>query len=376
MPAAALYPLLLGACGRNVVFGQNVVLRHPHKIRIGDNVVVDDNCLLDAKGEGNAGITLGRGVFIGRNTILSCSNGDIEMADGVNIGFNCEVFSASRVTIGGGTLMAAYRDVVGGDHNFSDPTQSGARQTRTSAGISIWGRRLDWRRARSCLTASVVGERAIVGAGAVVRERRARVGGRGRRAGAGRPDNAPTRSDGVLAIVTSIPPAVEGGHLVIARASCRRAREAGHDARLIVTPDYGFGASDAILLANYRPMCARVDQVISLRYPSYACATASTCIGSRTRCARSTMISGRIPGIDLACEPGQRERPPRAHAHRRPPSAQAARDQTVHAVRDVSAPRGARFRDRCRSGLSAASTTWYRCDEYGDFVFAVSRWCR
>ena len=35
----ALYPLLLGACGRNVVFGQNVVLRHPHKIRIADNVV-------------------------------------------------------------------------------------------------------------------------------------------------------------------------------------------------------------------------------------------------------------------------------------------------------------------------------------------------
>ena len=29
----------------------NVVLRHPHKIHIGDNVVIDDNCLLDAKGE-------------------------------------------------------------------------------------------------------------------------------------------------------------------------------------------------------------------------------------------------------------------------------------------------------------------------------------
>jgi serine acetyltransferase len=44
-----LYPWLLGACGRGVVFGQNVVLRHPHKIRIGNNVVIDDNCLLDAR---------------------------------------------------------------------------------------------------------------------------------------------------------------------------------------------------------------------------------------------------------------------------------------------------------------------------------------
>ena len=57
-----LYPLLLGACGRGVVFGQNVVLRHPGKIRIGDNVVIDDNCLLDAKGDSNAGITIGSGV--------------------------------------------------------------------------------------------------------------------------------------------------------------------------------------------------------------------------------------------------------------------------------------------------------------------------
>src|SRR6187455_898223 len=92
------YPWLLGSCGRNVVFGQNVVLRHPHKIHIGDNVVIDDNCLLDAKGESNGGIHIGSRVFIGRNTILSCKNGDIHVADEVNIGFNCEVFSASRVS--------------------------------------------------------------------------------------------------------------------------------------------------------------------------------------------------------------------------------------------------------------------------------------
>src|SRR5947207_3404631 len=100
-----LYPWLLGACGRNVVFGQNVVLRHPHKIRIGDDVVVDDNCLLDAKGNTNAGITIGSGVFIGRNTILSCKNGDIDVAAGANIGFNCELFSASRVPVGRDTLL-------------------------------------------------------------------------------------------------------------------------------------------------------------------------------------------------------------------------------------------------------------------------------
>ena len=44
---------------------------------IGDNVVIDDLCCLDAKGTDNHGITIGNGVFVGRNTILSCKNGDI-----------------------------------------------------------------------------------------------------------------------------------------------------------------------------------------------------------------------------------------------------------------------------------------------------------
>src|SRR3954454_8685804 len=132
-----MFPWLLGACGRNVIFGQNVVLRHPHKIRIGDNVVIDDNCLIDAKGETNTGISIGSGVFVGRNTILSCKNGDIELADGANVGFNCEVFSASRVTIGARVLMAAYSYVIGGGHDFSDSATSVLEQSRTSAGVAI-----------------------------------------------------------------------------------------------------------------------------------------------------------------------------------------------------------------------------------------------
>jgi acetyltransferase-like isoleucine patch superfamily enzyme len=165
----ALYPLLLGSCGRNVVFGQNVVLRHPHKIHVGDNVVVDDNCLLDAKGESNRGIRIGSGVFIGRNSILSCKNGDIELADGANIGFNCEVFSASRVKIGAGVLMAAYSYVIGGDHDFSDPSASVLAQARTSAGVDVGAGA--WIGAGAKILDGVtIGERAIVGAAAVVRD--------------------------------------------------------------------------------------------------------------------------------------------------------------------------------------------------------------
>jgi acetyltransferase-like isoleucine patch superfamily enzyme len=164
-----LYPWLLGGCGRNVVFGQNVVLRHPHKIHIGSNVVIDDNCLLDAKGESNQGIRIGDGVFVGRNSILSCKDGDIELKDGANIGFNCEVFSASRVTIGAGVLMAAYAYVIGGDHDFSDPAKSVLDQSRTSSGVTIGDGA--WLGAGAkVLDGVTIGNHAVIGAGAVVRE--------------------------------------------------------------------------------------------------------------------------------------------------------------------------------------------------------------
>ena len=165
----ALYPLLLGSCGKNVVFGQNVVLRHPHKIHIGHDVVVDDNCLLDAKGESNRGIRIGNGVFIGRNTICSCKNGDIELADGANIGFNCELFSASRVTLAPGVLMAAYVYVIGGDHDFSDPAKAVLEQTRTSTGVTIGAGAWIGAGAK-ILDGVVIGMHAVIGAGAVVRE--------------------------------------------------------------------------------------------------------------------------------------------------------------------------------------------------------------
>jgi acetyltransferase-like isoleucine patch superfamily enzyme len=164
-----LYPSLLGACGQNVIFGHSVVMRHPHKIRLGDNVVIDDNCLIDAKGDTNRGIEIGSGVFIGRNTILSCKNGDIDVEDGANIGFNCELFSASRVRIGRDTLLAAYCYVIGGDHDVSDASRPVLEQGRTSAGVRIGAGA--WLGAGAKILDGVtIGDRAIIGAGAVVRD--------------------------------------------------------------------------------------------------------------------------------------------------------------------------------------------------------------
>jgi acetyltransferase-like isoleucine patch superfamily enzyme len=162
-----LYPLLLGRVGRGVVFGQGVVLRHPHKIRLGDGVVVDDLVLLDAKGTSNRGIELGRGVFLGRGTILSCKDGDIVLGDHTNLGFYCEVFSGSTVSVGHHGLFAAQAYLVGGGHEFEAAAAAVIDQPRTSRGI-VLGDNVWLGTGAKVLDGVRVGSDVVVGANAVV----------------------------------------------------------------------------------------------------------------------------------------------------------------------------------------------------------------
>jgi glycosyltransferase involved in cell wall biosynthesis len=80
----------------------------------------------------------------------------------------------------------------------------------------------------------------------------------------------------VIAVVTSAPPLTEGGHLVIAHALQRALAEAGHRAGVVTTPSNRFGRQAGAYLANWWTDVGitgegqRVDQVISLRFPSYA----------------------------------------------------------------------------------------------------------
>jgi len=79
-----------------------------------------------------------------------------------------------------------------------------------------------------------------------------------------------------IVVATSHPPLAEGGHLVIARALVAALNEYGHQAGLVTTPQNRFGRqlsayratqlTDVGLTFDDRP----VDQLISLRYPSYA----------------------------------------------------------------------------------------------------------
>jgi len=145
MPGAAglvlrkvAYRWILGSLGRGSVIGRNVTIRHPHKVRIGSNVVIDDNVVLDAKGSGEEGITLGDGVVLSRGTVLSCKGGSISLDDRANFSIGCLVHAGGPVRVGKHCLLAAGCYLVGvGNHSFDRVDVPMMSQPSISKGLTL-----------------------------------------------------------------------------------------------------------------------------------------------------------------------------------------------------------------------------------------------
>jgi acetyltransferase-like isoleucine patch superfamily enzyme len=165
------FPSLFKKVGKGVVFGKNLTLRHPKKITIGDNTFIDDNVVLDAKGEDNQGITVGENVYIGRNTILSCKEGSIFLDDFCNISANCMLLSETEIRLGKYCFLAGQCYLVaGGNHTFDDTSVPIMFQPSYSKGGITVGEDV-WLAAGVIVLDGVnVGKGTVVGAGSVVTE--------------------------------------------------------------------------------------------------------------------------------------------------------------------------------------------------------------
>lgn len=163
------YRFLLKKVGKGVSFGKNIMFRHPGKIILGNNVVIDDNCMLDAKGSTNSGIIIEDGVFLGRNTILSCKNGDIILRENVNLGFNCDIFSGKKIEIGKDTMIAAYVYFVAGNYVYDSADKPATEMDTICKGIYV-GENC-WFGAKALIFDGVtIGRNSIIGGAAVVNE--------------------------------------------------------------------------------------------------------------------------------------------------------------------------------------------------------------
>jgi len=110
-----LYPFILDSVGRNVIFGQGATIRHGLKIVIGNNVIIDDAAVLDAKGGSNKGMTIADNTIISRNVVLSCKNGNIAIGANCTVGISTLIHAmeGSDVNIGDNVLIGAFCYFIG-----------------------------------------------------------------------------------------------------------------------------------------------------------------------------------------------------------------------------------------------------------------------
>lgn len=164
------YPPLFRSCGRGVIFGRNLIIRHPHKISLGDGVILDEGSTLDAKGTTNHGITLGQRVYIGRLSTVYTKNGDISIGDNVSLSALSILFSSNQLVLKKNTVIASYVYILsGGEYNPNDPTPFTFQPGTQTRGPLVIGEDC-W----ICTGAKIldatrsIGDRSIIGAGAVV----------------------------------------------------------------------------------------------------------------------------------------------------------------------------------------------------------------
>jgi glycosyltransferase involved in cell wall biosynthesis len=182
-----------------------------------------------------------------------------------------------------------------------------------------------------------------------------------------------------IAVVTSGQPFGEGGHLVIARALVAALRGAGHAADVVLTPQNRFGRQAGAYFATWLTDVGmaqdggRIDQVITLRYPSYAVRHRPHVCWLTHRMREYYDLWPLFAG---SLGPAQRVK-------------EGVRRRLIHAADRwllkrhvdrlfvISATVGRRLE---RWGGLASEVLYppppqrpYRCDDYGDHIFAVSR---
>ncbi|HZT76651.1 MAG TPA: glycosyltransferase [Vicinamibacterales bacterium] len=176
-----------------------------------------------------------------------------------------------------------------------------------------------------------------------------------------------------VAVVTSTPPGVEGGHLVIARALVRALGRSGHDADLVTTPDYGFGQLTRSYAAARRTDVSRFDQVISLRYPSFAVRHPRHVCWLNHTMREYYDLWPRF-AASISWKNRTKERVRRAILHG--VDGRLLRGNVTRVVaqsRTIQQRLARDFRIRADVVYPPAPLDGYRCESYGDYVFTVSR---
>ena len=163
-----LFTRLLGSCGRGVIIGRSCVFRHASSIFLDDNVVIDDECVLDARGAGPEGMRIGTGVIVSRGVIVQSKGGGIVIGAGSSIGAGSHLVSWSGIRIGTDVALAGGCAISAGTYAVTEFLKRPSERAPVSAGPVVIGPGA-WVATRAMILDAVeIGDDAIVSAGSVV----------------------------------------------------------------------------------------------------------------------------------------------------------------------------------------------------------------
>lgn len=162
------YSTQFKSVGKNLSIGVGVKIVNPQYISLGNNVKINDNVTLIARGE--KGITLGDNVSLQDRVYLdteSAAGGYIMIENNVYIGTGTTLFGHMGLEIGDHCLLAQNITITPYSHIFKNPdndiiTQGGNTRKVTLGRDSYLGMNV------CVLYSADIGEGSVVGAGSVV----------------------------------------------------------------------------------------------------------------------------------------------------------------------------------------------------------------
>lgn len=165
----ALFSRLFAQRPGGANFGRSISLRCPLRMRIGDNVAIDDACALDARGAESAeDFIIGDRTLIARGSILVVKQNHLRIGADCSIGSQCCFSAVSGIEVGDFTIIAGQCYFGGGRYRTALGAGPMVSQGLHSKGPVIIGRDVWIGAGVKVLDGVRIGDGAIVGAGSVV----------------------------------------------------------------------------------------------------------------------------------------------------------------------------------------------------------------